>query len=146
MYWASFEAIKSKALNAMPALSKFLILLAMFLSASYAHAFISLSPVAGNQAQVNHLIRFEESMSDPTVANRFANQPNEWIWMQSFQTIFHQRNLEKWTVNQSRMQSFQAILLPLNLMGPAMIKNQSEMETVLPLNLVGFATIKNQSK
>jgi hypothetical protein len=31
-------------------------------------------------------------------------------------------------------------------MGPVMIKNQSEMETVLPLNLVGFATIKNQSE
>jgi hypothetical protein len=44
------------------------------------------------------------------------------------------------------MQSFQAILLPLNLMGPVMINNQSEMETVLPLNLVGFATIKNQSE
>ena len=57
--------MKSKALNAMPALSKFLILLAMFLSASYAHAFTSLSPVAGNQARVNHLIRFEESMSNP---------------------------------------------------------------------------------
>jgi hypothetical protein len=58
--------MKSKALNAMPALSKFLILLAMFLSASYAHAFTSLSPVSANQARVNHLIQFEESMSDPT--------------------------------------------------------------------------------
>jgi hypothetical protein len=38
----------------------------MFLLASYAHAFTSLSPVAGNQARVNHLIRFEESMSNPT--------------------------------------------------------------------------------
>jgi len=64
--WASFEAMKSKALNAMPAVSKFLILLAVFLSASYAHAFTSLSPVAGNQARVNHLIRFEKSMSNPT--------------------------------------------------------------------------------
>ncbi len=58
--------MNSKGLNAMPALSKFLILLAMFLSASYAHAFTSLSPVAGNQARVNHLIRFEESISNPT--------------------------------------------------------------------------------
>jgi len=58
--------MKSKALNAMPAVSKFLILLAVFLSASYAHAFTSLSPVAGNQARVNHLIRFEKSMSNPT--------------------------------------------------------------------------------
>ena len=60
------QSNEKQALNAMPALSKFLILLAMFLSASYAHAFTSLSPVAANQAQVNHLIRFEESMSDPT--------------------------------------------------------------------------------
>jgi len=55
-YWASFEAMKSKALNAMMAHSKFLILLTVFLSARYAHAFRSLSPVAGNQVQVNHLI------------------------------------------------------------------------------------------
>jgi hypothetical protein len=61
-----WKAMNSKGLNAMPALSKFLILLAMFLSASYAHAFTSLSPVAGNQARVNHLIRFEESISNPT--------------------------------------------------------------------------------
>jgi len=50
----------------MPALLKFLVLLAIFLLASYAHVFTSLSPVAGNQARVNHLIRFEESMSNPT--------------------------------------------------------------------------------
>jgi len=53
-----------KGLNVMPVLLKFLVPLAIFLSASYAHAFTSLSPVAGNQARVNHLIRFEESMSD----------------------------------------------------------------------------------
>ena len=50
----------------MPALLKFLVPLAIFLSGSYAHAFTSLSPVAGNQARVNHLIRFEEPMSNPT--------------------------------------------------------------------------------
>ena len=53
-------------MNAMPALLKFLVLLAIFLSASYEQAFTSLSPVAGNQARVNHLIRFEEPMSNPT--------------------------------------------------------------------------------
>ncbi len=42
------------------------------------------------------------------VANRFANQPNEWIWMQSFQTTFHQRKLKWRTESQSRMPSFQA--------------------------------------
>jgi hypothetical protein len=55
IYWASFGAMTSKALNAMTAHLKFLILLAIFLSASYAHAFTSLSPVAGNQGRVNQL-------------------------------------------------------------------------------------------
>jgi hypothetical protein len=50
----------------MTALSKFLVLLVIFLSASYVNAFASLSPVAGNQVWVNHLIQFEESMSKPT--------------------------------------------------------------------------------
>jgi hypothetical protein len=43
----------------------FLVLLAIFFSASYANAFASLSRVAGNQVWVNRLIQFEESMSKP---------------------------------------------------------------------------------
>jgi hypothetical protein len=50
------EALKRKGLNAMTALSKFLVLLALFLLASHANAFISVSLVAGNQDWVNHLI------------------------------------------------------------------------------------------
>jgi hypothetical protein len=50
------EALKRKGLNAMTALSKFLVLLAIFLSASHANAFTSLSLVAGNQVGVIHLI------------------------------------------------------------------------------------------
>ncbi len=50
----------------MNAMAKFLVLLAIFLSASYAHAFTNLSPVAGNQARLNHLIRFQQTMSNPT--------------------------------------------------------------------------------
>ena len=50
----------------MPALLKFLVLLASFHSGSYAHAFTSLGPVAGNQIRVNHLIRFQQPMSNPT--------------------------------------------------------------------------------
>jgi hypothetical protein len=68
-----------KGMNAMPALSKFLVLLALFLSASHSNAFTSLSSIAGNQVRVNH---------------RFKNQPNEWIWMMCFQTTFHQRKLK----------------------------------------------------
>jgi len=62
------------------------------LSGSYAHAFTSLSPVAGNQARVNHLIRFEESMSNPT--NEPSREPireqqfQDWNGMLSFQLSF----------------------------------------------------------
>jgi len=49
----------------MPALPKFLVLLGIFVSASNANAFTSLSLFAGNQVWVNHLIQFQQSMSDP---------------------------------------------------------------------------------
>jgi hypothetical protein len=68
-----FEAMKRKRLNAMPAPLKFLVLLAGFHSGSYAHAFTSLSPVAENQVWVNHLIRFQQSMSNPT--NEPSHEP-----------------------------------------------------------------------
>jgi hypothetical protein len=55
-----------KGMNAMPALSKFLVLFALFLSASHSNAFTSLSSVAGNQVRVNHLTRLQQPMSDPT--------------------------------------------------------------------------------
>jgi hypothetical protein len=45
----------------MTALSKFLVILAIFLLAGYADAFLSQSQVAGNQVQVNPLIQFEET-------------------------------------------------------------------------------------
>jgi hypothetical protein len=57
---------KGKGLNAMPALSKFLVLLALILSASHANSFTSLSWVAGNQVQINHLTRLQQPMSNPT--------------------------------------------------------------------------------
>ncbi len=49
----------------MPALLKFLVLLALVLSASHANAFTSLGWVAGNQVRVNHLTRLHQPMSDP---------------------------------------------------------------------------------
>ena len=58
--------MNSKGLNAMPALSKFLVLLALVLSASHANAFTSLSWVAGNQVRINHLTRLQQPISDPT--------------------------------------------------------------------------------
>jgi len=57
----------------MPALPKFLVLVAIFLSASNAHAFTSLSLVAGNQVRLNHLNQFEELMSKPT--NESSREP-----------------------------------------------------------------------
>ena len=49
----------SKGMNAMTALSKFLVLLAIFLSASLGDAFL-------NHARLDHLIQFVEPMSKPT--------------------------------------------------------------------------------
>ena len=49
----------------MSALSKLLLLLAVFQSATNANAFTNLSPVTGNFVQVNHLIRFDESITNP---------------------------------------------------------------------------------
>jgi hypothetical protein len=54
----------------MMALSKFLVLLVIFLSASYANALASLSPVAGNKVRDNHLILLKQPMSD------FTNKPS----------------------------------------------------------------------
>jgi hypothetical protein len=62
----------------MPALLKFLVLSAIFLSASNANAFICLSPIARNQVLGNHFIQFEEPMNNPKkyqLANQRANQP-----------------------------------------------------------------------
>jgi hypothetical protein len=50
----------------MPALSKFLVLLTLFLLASHAKAFTSLSSVAGDQVRVNHLIPLQQPLSKPT--------------------------------------------------------------------------------
>ncbi len=50
----------------MTALSKFLVLLALFLLASHANASTSLSLVAGDQVWVIHLIQLQQPMSNPT--------------------------------------------------------------------------------
>jgi hypothetical protein len=62
-------------MNAMPALLNFLVLLAIFLLASNANAFISLSPVAGNQVQENQWYYFVEPMSKPT--NKTTHEPTK---------------------------------------------------------------------
>jgi hypothetical protein len=50
----------------MTAISKFLVFLALFLLASHANAFTSLSLVAGTQVRINHVIRLDEPVSKPT--------------------------------------------------------------------------------
>jgi hypothetical protein len=50
----------------MTALSKFLVILALYLSASHANAFTSLNLAAGNQVQINYLIQLQQPMRDPT--------------------------------------------------------------------------------
>ncbi len=50
----------------MTALSKFLVFLAIFLLERSGDALMNLSSAAGSLVQVNHLIWFDESMSNPT--------------------------------------------------------------------------------
>ena len=57
----------------MTALSKLLVLIAIFLSASHANAFTSMSPVAGNQVQEKHRFQFEEPVYNPT--NELSCEP-----------------------------------------------------------------------
>jgi len=71
------ESIEPKGLNAMPALSKFLVLLALFLLASHVHACTSLSSVAGDQVRVNHLIRLQQLMSKPTNETKAESKSRE---------------------------------------------------------------------
>jgi hypothetical protein len=62
--------MKRIGLDAMVAFAKLLMLIAIFLSASNANAFTSLSPVAGNKVQENHWFQFVESMS------KLTNEPS----------------------------------------------------------------------
>jgi hypothetical protein len=74
---------KQKELNAMTALSKFLVLLVIFLSASYANAFTSLSSVAGNQVWGIHLIQLQQPMSNPTKKPSCEpiREPTKWMYL-----------------------------------------------------------------
>ncbi len=85
----------------MTALSKFLVLLALFLSVSHANAFISLSSLTRNQVWVNHLIWLQQPMSEPT------NEP-------SCEPISEPTNdqINDQTTNQTKQQLEQDILLP----------------------------------
>ncbi len=65
----------------MTALSKFLMLLALFLLASHANAFTNLSLVAGNQVWFNHFIQLQQLMSYPTnePSRKPIHKPIKWM-------------------------------------------------------------------
>ena len=65
--WKNIWSIKKQKIELLWALSKFLVLLAIFLLENLGDAFINLSSAAGNLAQENHLIQFVESISKPTI-------------------------------------------------------------------------------
>ncbi len=64
-----------KKWTALTALSKFLVLLAIFLLANSGDAFMNLSSAAGNLVLANHWIRFVEPMSKPT--SKPAGKPTQ---------------------------------------------------------------------
>ena len=96
--------MKSKRLNGMTALSKFLVLLAIFLLANLGDTFINLSSAAGYLVRVNHLIWFVESMSKPT--NKSSSEPT---WKPTNDQMNDQ------TSNEKIQQLEQDALLPDNL-------------------------------
>jgi hypothetical protein len=51
--------MKRKRLDAMAVFAQLLVMIAIFLLAIYANAFLNLNQVAGNQIRLNHLIRFK---------------------------------------------------------------------------------------
>ncbi len=95
----------------MTALSKFLVLWAIFLSTSYANAYISISQEAGDQVQVNHFIQFKK-----------INKPNH--------ESFHDSiiNLNGQTSNQTKKRLEQDALLPGNLSSKGVLFQVSMMD------------------
>ena len=73
----------SKGMNAMSALLKFLVLLALVLLASHANEFTGLSLVEGNQVRINHLTWLQQPMSDPKnePSREPIREPTKWIDM-----------------------------------------------------------------
>ena len=98
---SKWHSVKRKGLNGVTALSKFLVLLAIFLLASYANAFLSMNQVAGDQVQVNHFIWFKEtnkpnheSFHDSIINLKVKHQikqNNDWNRMHCFLATFHQK-------------------------------------------------------
>jgi hypothetical protein len=127
----------------MPALPKFLVLLAIFLLARSGDALMNLSSAAGDLVPVNHLIQFVEPMSKPT------NKPtvkltNEHRYENYLQPLCFSDEPTSGSTNNNANNASE--LININWWVPATIKNQSELETVLPLNLnaMSYQTIMPQ--
>jgi hypothetical protein len=88
----------------MTALSKFLVLLEIYLLANLGDAFINLSSAAGNLVRVNHWIQFVESISKPT------NEPSSEPTCKPTNDLMNGQ-----TSNQTKQQLEQDALLPCNL-------------------------------
>ncbi len=67
--------MKRNGLAAMAAFAKILVLIAIYLLASNANAFTSLSPLAENQVHENHWFRFLEPLRKPT--NKPTGEPTK---------------------------------------------------------------------
>jgi hypothetical protein len=77
----------------MTAISKFLVLVALFLLASHAYVF---SSVAGNQVWVNYLIQLQQPMSDPTnePSHEPIRKPTKQIYLDAeLPTILSQKKI-----------------------------------------------------
>jgi hypothetical protein len=139
----------------MTALSMFLVLLAIFLSASYANAFASLSPVAENQVWGQSFVDNARSQlidswqcqmeinkvkSEPFAScstNQIKQDKSTATFKLVVASVLNNVLVDLW---QCRME----IGSTNNLVGFCHDKNQSKLETVLLLNSWASATIKNQ--
>jgi hypothetical protein len=101
--------MKRKRLDAMSVFPQLLVLIAIFLSASYVNAFLNLNQVDGNQIQLNHLIQFKETNKQNSEANfdliiNLKQQIKDWNGMQSFSISFQQNKSQNcFQVSQCRL-------------------------------------------
>ncbi len=87
--------MKRKRLDAMAVFAQLLVLIAIFLLACYANAFLNLNQVSGNQIWLNHLIQFKETNKqnskanfDPIINLNGQTKIKDWNGMPSFSISF----------------------------------------------------------
>ncbi len=103
--------MKRKRFDAMAGFAQLLVLIAIFLLASYANAVLNLNQVVGNQIWLNHLIRFKETnkQNSKQILIRsliwmVKQQIKDWNGMQSFSISFQQNKSQNcFWVSQCRL-------------------------------------------